>query len=135
MMSAAILLAAVGEQTKIPSGSADHGNADTPSFASSLARQFKDSGLMQTETSFVSAQPASKNLPGENETKKSEEAGEMPTELKAGGSGLESGVTFEGPKIATSEKAVTQPLKTAVAQSARNVEGKSSVDEEDSEST
>jgi hypothetical protein len=135
MMSAAILLAAVGEQTKIPSGSPDHGNADTPSFASSLAKQFKDSGLMQTETSFVSSQPASKNVPGETETKKSEEVGEMPTGLKTGSSGIETGVAVEGPKIATSEKAATQPLKTAVAQSVRNVEGKSSVDEKDSEST
>ncbi len=135
MMSAAILLAAVGEQTKIPSGSPDHGNADTPSFASSLAKQFKDSGLMQTETAFVSSQPAAKNVPGETETKKPEEVGEMPTRPKAGGSGLESGVTFEGLKIATSEKAATQPAKTAVAQSARNVGGELSVGEEDSEST
>ncbi len=135
MMSGAILLSAVGEQTKVLSGSADHGSADTPSFASSLAKQFKDSELMQIETAPVSSSPISQNLRGGTETKRSEEVGEMPAGLKTGDSVLETGITFESRKIATAEKAATQPLKTAVAQSARNLERESRAGEDDSGET
>jgi hypothetical protein len=134
MMSAAILLAAVGEQTKILSGSADHGNADTPSFASSLAKQFKDSEL-QIGSASCSSPPASQNLPREAEIKKSEEVGEKLAGLRTERSVLETGVTFEGQKIATADEAATQPVKATVAQSAGNIEGESIVGEGESGAT
>ncbi len=135
MMSAAILLSAVGEQTKVLSESADHGSADKPSFARSLAKQFKDSELIQIESTPVSSPHVSQNLSRETETKRSEEVGEMPTGLKTAASVLEPGATLESSKIATAEKAATQPLKTAVAQSARNVEGESRVGQDNSGET
>jgi hypothetical protein len=135
MMSAAILLAAVGEQTKVLSRSADHGSTDKPSFANSLVKQFKDSELIQKESSPVSSPPATQNLPREAEIKRSEEVGEKPAGLKTERSVLETGVTFEGPNTATAEEAATQPVKKTVAQSAQSLEAESKVGAGDSGAT
>jgi hypothetical protein len=135
MMSAAILLAAVGEQTKVPSVSADHGSANTPSFASSLAKQFQDSELTQGKTSLTASATMSKELRAGTGTKRPEEVEEMPAGLKTGGGELKTVVTFEGPKLAIAGKAAIPQLKPAVAQSTKDVEGESRVGEEDSEAT
>jgi hypothetical protein len=135
MMSAAILLAAVGEQAKVPSGSANHGSADTPSFASSLVKQFQDSESMQGETSSAASATVSKDLQDATGTKRSEEVEQMATGLKTGGSELKTGVAFESPKLEIAGKAAIPQLKPAVAQSAKNAEGESRVGGENSEVT